>query len=70
MSAPTVADLARRDLFWKVRADPRRGDLELGTRAGVLPYFVPVGSPLGREVVVDGAVSDGGRLARAPTTRA
>jgi len=55
VSAPTVADLARRDLFWKVRADPRRGDLELGTRAGVLPYFVPVGSPLGRDVVVDGA---------------
>ena len=38
---PTVAELARRDLFWKVRADPRRADLELGTRAGVLPYFVP-----------------------------
>ena len=55
MSAPTVAELARRDLFWKVWADPRRADLELGTRAGVLPYFVPVGSPLGREVVVEGA---------------
>ena len=55
MSAPTVAELARGDLFWKVRADPRRADLELGTRAGVLPYFVPVGSPLGREVIVDGA---------------
>ena len=54
VTAPTVAELARRDLFWKVRADPRRADLELGTRAGVLPYFVPVGSPLGREVVVDG----------------
>ena len=55
MTAPTVAELARRDLFWKVRTDPRRADLDLGTRAGVLPYFVPVGSPLGREVVVDGA---------------
>jgi 8-amino-7-oxononanoate synthase len=55
VSAPTVADLARRDLFWKVRSDPRRADVELGTRADVLPYFVPVGSPLGREVVVDGA---------------
>ena len=53
--APTVAELARRDPFWKVRADPRRADLELGTRADVVPYFVPVGSPLGREVVVDGA---------------
>ena len=51
----SVGELARRDLFWKVRADPRRADLELGTRAGVLPYFVPVGSALGREVVVDGA---------------
>lgn len=50
----SVADLARRDLFWKVRADARRGDVELGTRAGVFPFFVPVGSPLGREVVVDG----------------
>src|SRR5205085_8881457 len=55
VTAPTVADLARRDPFWKVRADPRRADLELGTRADVLPYFVPIGSPLGREVVVDGA---------------
>ncbi len=50
----SVADLARRDPFWKVRADARRADVELGTRAGVFPYFVPVGSPLGREVVVDG----------------
>jgi 8-amino-7-oxononanoate synthase len=50
----TVADLVQRDLFWKVRADARRADVELGTRAGVFPYFVPVGSPLGREVVVDG----------------
>jgi 8-amino-7-oxononanoate synthase len=55
VSGATVADLARRDLFWKVRADARRADVELGTSAGVLPYFVPVGSPLGREVVVDGA---------------
>jgi 8-amino-7-oxononanoate synthase len=51
---PTVAELARRDPFWKVRADPRRADLEFGTRADVMPYFVPVGSPLGREVVVGG----------------
>lgn len=50
----TLADLLARDLFWKVRADPRRGDLELATRAGAFPYFVPVGSPLGREVVVAG----------------
>jgi 8-amino-7-oxononanoate synthase len=55
VTVPTVAELARRDVFWKVRADPRRADLELGSRADVLPYFVPVGSPLGREVVVDGA---------------
>jgi 8-amino-7-oxononanoate synthase len=55
VSAPTVADLARRDPFWKIRADPRRADVELGTRAGTLPYFVPVGSPLGRQVVVAGA---------------
>jgi 8-amino-7-oxononanoate synthase len=55
MSAPTVAELARRDLFWRIRADARRADVELGTRAGVLPYFVPVGSRLGREVIVDGA---------------
>jgi len=55
VTAPNVAELARRDPFWKVRADPRRGDLELGARADVVPYFVPIGSPLGREVVVDGA---------------
>ncbi|MGZ4678236.1 MAG: aminotransferase class I/II-fold pyridoxal phosphate-dependent enzyme [Acidimicrobiia bacterium] len=50
----SVVDLAARDLFWKVRTDARRADVELGTRAGVFPYFVPIGSPLGREVVVDG----------------
>jgi 8-amino-7-oxononanoate synthase len=50
----TVADVIGRDLFHKVRLDARRGDLELATRADALPYFVPVGSPLGREVVVAG----------------
>jgi 8-amino-7-oxononanoate synthase len=54
-AVPTVAELARRDVFWKVRTEPRRADVELAERAGVLPYFVPVGSPLGREVVVAGA---------------
>ena len=51
----SVADLATQDVLWKVRADPRRADVEMSTRAGVLPYFVPVGSALGREVIVDGA---------------
>ena len=50
-----VAELAPKDILWKVRADPRRADVEMSQRAGVLPYFVPVGSALGREVVVDGA---------------
>ncbi len=50
-----VADLAAKDILWKVRADPRRADVEMSQRAGVLPYFVPVGSALGREVIVDGA---------------
>ncbi len=50
-----VADLAAKDVLWKVRADPRRADVEMSQRAGVLPYFVPVGSALGREVIVDGA---------------
>ena len=49
-----VAELAPKDILWKVRADPRRADVEMSQRAGVLPYFVPVGSALGREVVVDG----------------
>jgi 8-amino-7-oxononanoate synthase len=49
-----LADLLARDLFSKVRFDARRGDLELATRAGALPYFVPVDSPLGREVIVGG----------------
>ncbi len=51
----SVADLAAKDVLWKVRTDPRRSDVEMSQRAGVLPYFVPVGSALGREVVVDGA---------------
>ncbi len=50
----TVADLAARDVFWKVRADARRADVDMGRRADVFPYFVPVGSALGREVIVDG----------------
>ena len=50
-----VAELAAKDILWKVRADPRRADVEMSQRAGVLPYFVPVGSALGREVIVDGA---------------
>lgn len=50
-----LADQLQRDLFWKVRADPRRADVALASRAHAFPYFVPVGSPLGREVVVDGA---------------
>lgn len=54
-SVTNVADLAAQDVLWKVRADPRRADVEMSQRAGVLPYFVPVGSALGREVVVDGA---------------
>ena len=54
-SVTTVADLSAKDVLWKVRADPRRADVEMSQRAGVLPYFVPVGSALGREVVVDGA---------------
>jgi 8-amino-7-oxononanoate synthase len=49
-----LADVLARDLFWKVRADPRRADVELAERVHAFPYFVPVGSPLGREVVVDG----------------
>jgi len=55
VSALTVADVLARDLFGKVRFDARRGDLEVATRAHALPYFVPVASPLGREVVVGGA---------------
>jgi 8-amino-7-oxononanoate synthase len=51
----TVADVLGRDLFTKVRFDARLGDLELATRAHAMPYFVPVGSPLGREVVVGGS---------------
>jgi 8-amino-7-oxononanoate synthase len=50
----TVLEQLQRDLFWKVRADPRRADVDLASRAHAFPYFVPVGSPLGREVVVDG----------------
>lgn len=50
----TLVDRLQRDLFWKVRADPRRADVALASRADAFPYFVPVGSPLGREVVVDG----------------
>ncbi len=50
----TVADLAARDLFWRIRRDPRRADVELSRRADVFPYFVPVGSALGREAVVGG----------------
>ena len=49
-----VGELAAHDVLWKVRADARRADVELGQRAGVFPYFVPIGSALGREVVVDG----------------
>jgi 8-amino-7-oxononanoate synthase len=49
-----LADQLQRDLFWKVRADARRADVELASRAHAFPYFVPVGSPLGREVVVGG----------------
>lgn len=43
------------DVFFKVRTDPRMGDVELASRGDLLPYFVPLGSALGREVVVDGA---------------
>ena len=50
----TVADLAARDLFWQIRHDPRRADVELGRRAEVFPYFVPIGSALGREATVAG----------------
>lgn len=50
----TLLDQLQRDLFWKVRADARRADVALSSRAHAFPYFVPVGSPLGREVVVDG----------------
>ncbi|MEP6625797.1 MAG: pyridoxal phosphate-dependent aminotransferase family protein [Acidimicrobiia bacterium] len=49
-----VGDLAAHDVLWKVRADARRADVELGRRADVFPYFVPVGSALGREAVVEG----------------
>jgi 8-amino-7-oxononanoate synthase len=49
-----LTDRLQRDLFWKVRADARRADVELASRAHAFPYFVPVGSPLGREVVVAG----------------
>lgn len=54
VDSASLADLTARDVLWKVRADARRGDVAVGTRAGTFPYFVPVGSPLGREVVVDG----------------
>ena len=37
-----------------MKADPRRADVDLASRAHAFPYFVPVGSPLGREVIVDG----------------
>jgi 8-amino-7-oxononanoate synthase len=50
----TLLEQLQRDLFWKVRADPRRADVALASRAHAFPYFVPVGSPLGREVVVAG----------------
>jgi 8-amino-7-oxononanoate synthase len=50
----TMIEQLQRDLFWKVRADARRADVELSTRAHAFPYFVPVGSPLGREVLVGG----------------
>ena len=49
-----VGELAAHDVLWKVRADARRADVEMGLRAGVFPYFVPVASALGREVIVDG----------------
>lgn len=55
MSVPApVADRLTRDLFSKVRFDARRAEVVLAQRAHAFPYFVPVGSPLGREVVVDG----------------
>ncbi len=50
----SVADLAARDLFWRIRRDPRRADVELSRRAEVFPYFVPISAALGREAVVDG----------------
>ena len=50
-----LTDLLGRDLFGKVRFDARRADVALATRADVFPYFLPVGSALGREVIVDGA---------------
>ena len=40
----TISEQLQRDLFWKVRADARRADVELSTRAHAFPYFVPVGS--------------------------
>ena len=49
-----LTDLLGRDLFSKVRFDARRADAALASRADVFPYFLPVGSALGREVIVDG----------------
>ncbi|MGH9210104.1 MAG: aminotransferase class I/II-fold pyridoxal phosphate-dependent enzyme [Acidimicrobiales bacterium] len=48
------SDWLASDLFWKVRADPRVAALALVDRADAMPYFLPIGSPLDREVVVDG----------------
>ena len=62
----TLLEQLQRDLFWKVRADPRRADVALASRAHAFPYFVPVGSPLGREVVVDGEPQAHVRLEQLP----
>ena len=71
----TMLEQLQRDLFWKVRADPApRRRRALAPRAHAFPYFVPVGSPLGREVVVGGEPQADVRLEQLPrawpTTRA
>ncbi|MGH9210111.1 MAG: aminotransferase class I/II-fold pyridoxal phosphate-dependent enzyme [Acidimicrobiales bacterium] len=50
----SATDRLTADLFWRVRLDRRAGGLELAGRADAMPYFLPVGSPLDREVVVAG----------------
>lgn len=42
------------DIFWKARTDPRTFRASQFDEHGFLPYYVPVSSDLGREVIVGG----------------
>lgn len=53
----TISEWMAQDVLFKVRTAPRMGDVELVSRSGLLPYFIPLGSALGREVVVDGVTT-------------